>query len=62
MPLPPLQDVGAALARLPKSADAAAAEARISAVRPELDAAAAAVDALRSACGHRWVTLRDICC
>lgn len=57
-----VQDVGAALARLPKSADAAAAEARAAGLRGELDAAAAAVDALRNKCAYRWVSLRDICC
>ncbi len=57
-----LQDIGAALARLPKAADADAAERRAAAVRGELDAAAAAVDALRSGSAYRWVSLADVCC
>lgn len=52
----------AALARLPKSADVAEAEKRVLPVRPHLDAAAAAVDSIRSAMAYRWVRLLDVCC
>lgn len=51
-----------ALARLPKAADGAAAELRAAPIRRQLDAAAAAVDAIRNGSAYRWVSLQEVCC
>jgi hypothetical protein len=57
-----LQDVEGALARLPKAADSAAAELRAAPIRRQLDAAAAAVNAVRNGSAYRWVSLQEVCC